>query len=53
MSEEMKMILALIRSLGKEIKASGPGISDNTAVSEAIYTRDKRGEYTYTVRDKP
>ena len=53
MSEEMKMILALIRSLGKEIKASGPGISDDTEVSESIYARGKRGEYTYTVQDKP
>ena len=53
MSEEMKMILALIASLGKEARASGPGISDNTEVSESIYARDKRGEYTYTIRDKP
>lgn len=52
MSEEMKMVLALIRSLGKEIRASGPGISDNTVVSDSIYTRGKKGEYTYTVRDK-
>ena len=52
MSEEMKMILALIASLNKEIKASGSGISDNTLVSESIYTRDKKGEYTYVVSDK-
>ena len=52
MSEEMKMILALIQSLGKEIKASGPGISDDTVVSDVIYARDKRGEYTYIVSDR-
>lgn len=52
MSEEMKMILAILADAGKEIKASGPGISDDTAVSDSIYARDKRGEYTYTVQDK-
>lgn len=52
MTEEMKMILALIASLNKEIKASGPGISDDTAITEAIYARDKKGEYTYTVTDR-
>ena len=52
MSEEIKMILALLADLGKEIKASGTGIPDNTEVSDSIYERDKRGVYTYTVNDR-
>ena len=49
MSEEMKMILALAARLNLVIKASGDGISENSTVDETIFTRDKKGEYTYTV----
>lgn len=49
LSEEMKMILALLDQLNLVIKATGDGISANTPVDDTIFTRDKKGEYTYTV----
>ena len=48
----LEMILALAEALGKEILCTGRGVPDNTPVAEGCYSRDKRGEYTYTVRNK-
>lgn len=48
MSEEMKMILALMAYLNLEIKING-GIHDGEEVNATHFARDKSYEYAYTV----
>lgn len=48
MTEEMKMILALIQFLNLDIKATG-GDATLEAITTSLFGRDKKGEYTYTV----
>lgn len=51
MSEEMKMILALARSMGKDVFASGSDLPKKR-VDDSCFTRDKSGNYSYEVKDK-
>lgn len=50
MSEEMKMILALIRHLNLEIKATGGDVTSEL-VDEDLYS-SRGSEYTYVVSVK-
>ena len=50
MNEEMKMILALIRYLDLEIRATG-GAHTSKLVDATLFTRDHT-EYTYVVSAK-
>ena len=51
MSEEMKMILALARSMGKDIFASGDDLPKKR-VDDSCFGRDKSGNYVYEVQDR-
>ena len=51
MSEEMKMILALARSLGKDVFATGSDLS-RKLVDDSCFARNKSGNYAYEVKDK-
>jgi len=50
MSEEMKLLLALIKHLNLEARCSGQGVT-NKPVDADIFKVDNP-EYTYTIEDK-